>query len=54
MLRHAVASNAVDAGEYIVKNLSKSSLEDCADIAWAEANHAGSALIPIIKDRAGL
>ncbi|WP_193049714.1 DUF3718 domain-containing protein [Pseudoalteromonas undina] len=54
LLRHAVASNAVDAGEYIVKNLSKSSLEDGADIAWAEANHAGSPLIPIIKDRAGL
>lgn len=54
LLRHAVASNAVDTGEYIVKNLSKSSLEDGADIAWAEANHAGSPLIPIIKDRAGL
>ncbi|WP_213610531.1 DUF3718 domain-containing protein [Pseudoalteromonas sp.] len=54
LLRHAVASNAVDTGEFIVKNLSKSSLEDGADIAWAEANHAGSALIPIIKDRAGL
>ena len=39
---------------FVVKNLSKSSLEDGADIAWAEANHAGSALIPIIKDRAGL
>ena len=38
-----------------MKNLSKSSLEDGADIAWAESNgHAGSALIPVIKDRAGL
>jgi len=54
LLRHAVASNAVNAGEYIVKNLSKSSLSDGADIAWAEGNHAGSALIPVIKDRAGL
>ncbi|MFU2509860.1 DUF3718 domain-containing protein [Pseudoalteromonas sp. ASV78] len=55
LLRHAIASNATDAGEYVVKNLSKSSLEDGADIAWAESNgHAGSALIPIIKDRAGL
>ncbi|WP_283711248.1 DUF3718 domain-containing protein [Pseudoalteromonas prydzensis] len=55
LLRHAIASNAADAGEYVVKNLSKSSLEDGADIAWAESNgHAGSALIPVIKDRAGL
>lgn len=55
LLRHAIASNATDAGEFVVKNLSKSSLEDGADIAWAESNgHAGSALIPIIKDRAGL
>ncbi|HEA17282.1 MAG: DUF3718 domain-containing protein [Pseudoalteromonas prydzensis] len=55
LLRHAIASNATDAGEYVVKNLSKSSLEDGADIAWAESNgHAGSALIPIIKERAGL
>lgn len=55
LLRHAIASNATDAGEFVVKNLSKSSLEDGADIAWAESNgHAGSALIPIIKERAGL
>lgn len=55
LLRHAIASNAIDAGEYVVKNLSKSSLADGADIAWAEANgHGGSALIPVIKDRAGL
>lgn len=55
LLRHAIASNAVDAGEYVVKNLSKSSLSDGADIAWAESNgHGGSALIPVIKDRAGL
>lgn len=54
LLRHAVANNAVDAGEYVVKNLSKSSLSDGADIAWAESNFASSPLIPIIKDRAGL
>ncbi|WP_394192634.1 DUF3718 domain-containing protein [Pseudoalteromonas atlantica] len=55
LLRHAIASNAVDAGEYVVKNLSKSSLEDGADISWAESNgHGGSALIAVIKDRAGL
>ncbi|GEB72324.1 MULTISPECIES: DUF3718 domain-containing protein [Pseudoalteromonas] len=54
LLRHAVASNAVDTGEYIVKNLSKSSLSDGADISWAEGNHAGSPLIAVIKDRAGL
>ncbi|MEL0632185.1 DUF3718 domain-containing protein [Pseudoalteromonas carrageenovora] len=54
LLRHAVASNAVNTGEYIVKNLSKSSLSDGADISWAEGNHAGSPLIAVIKDRAGL
>lgn len=54
LLRHAVASNAVDTGEYIVKNLPKSSLEDGVEVTWAETNHAGSALIAIIKDRAGL
>lgn len=55
LLRHAVASNALDSGEYIVKNLSKSSLEDGADVSWAESNgHSGSPLITIIKERAGL
>ncbi|TGE84433.1 hypothetical protein C7Y70_06220 [Pseudoalteromonas sp. KS88] len=55
LVRHAIASNAVDAGEFVVKNLSKSSLADGADIAWAESNgHGGSALIAAIKDRAGL
>lgn len=55
LLRHAIASNAVDAGGYIVKNLPKSKLADGADIAWAEGNgHGGSALIGKIKARAGL
>ncbi|MCG7536293.1 DUF3718 domain-containing protein [Pseudoalteromonas rubra] len=55
MLRHAIANNAVDAGEFIVKSLPKSALEDGADIAWAESNgHGGSALIAAIKKRAGL
>jgi len=54
LLRHAVASNAVDTGEYIVKNLSKSSLADGADISWVEGNFASSPLIAVIKDRAGL
>lgn len=55
LLRHAIASNAVDAGEFIVKNLPKSKLADGSDIAWAESNgHGGSALIGAIKARAGL
>jgi hypothetical protein len=55
LLRHAVASNAVNTGEYIVKNLSKSSLADGADIAWAESSgNGGSPLIAVIKERAGL
>jgi len=54
LLRHAVASNAVDTGEYIVKNLSKSALADGADISWVEGNFASSPLIAVIKERAGL
>ncbi|WP_440053953.1 DUF3718 domain-containing protein [Pseudoalteromonas sp. T1lg65] len=55
LLRHAIASNAADAGEYIVKSLPKSALEDGSDIAWAEGNgHGGSPLIAIIKERAGM
>jgi hypothetical protein len=55
LLRHAIVSNATDTGEYIVKNLPKSMLEDGADIAWAEGNgHGGSPLIAVIKDRAGI
>ncbi|GAP76481.1 MULTISPECIES: DUF3718 domain-containing protein [Pseudoalteromonas] len=54
LVRHAVASNAVDTGEYIIKSLPKSSLEDGADLNWATSNHAGSPLIAAIKDRAGL
>ncbi|MBQ4832892.1 DUF3718 domain-containing protein [Pseudoalteromonas sp. MMG010] len=55
LLRHAVASNAVDTGEYIVKNLSKSSLKDGADLSWAESNGFGSSpLIAVIKNRAGI
>ena len=54
LLRHAVASNAIDTGEYIVKNLSKSSLADGADISWVEGNFASSPLIAVIKERAGL
>ncbi|MEJ6475729.1 DUF3718 domain-containing protein [Pseudoalteromonas piscicida] len=54
LLRHAIASNANDSGEYIIKSIPKSALEDGKDLAWAESNHAGSALIAVIKDRAGL
>ncbi|KAF7775398.1 DUF3718 domain-containing protein [Pseudoalteromonas citrea] len=55
LLRHAIASNAAGAGEYIVKNLPKSALKDGADISWAEGNgHSGSPLIAVIKARAGL
>ncbi|KZN56118.1 hypothetical protein A7985_14220 [Pseudoalteromonas luteoviolacea] len=55
MLRHAIASNAVETGKLIVKGLPKSALADGADIAWAESNgHGGSPLIAEIKKRAGL
>ena len=55
LLRHAIASNANDTGEYIVKNLPKSALEDGAAISWAESSgYAASPIIPVIKDRAGI
>ncbi|MGA4605382.1 DUF3718 domain-containing protein [Pseudoalteromonas maricaloris] len=54
LLRHAIASNAVDSGEYIIKSIPKSALEDGKELAWAESNHGGSALIAVIKERAGL
>lgn len=55
LVRHAVASNSVDTGEYIIKSLPKSQLEDGADLQWANNNgFAQSPLIAAIKDRAGL
>ncbi|KZN52038.1 DUF3718 domain-containing protein [Pseudoalteromonas luteoviolacea] len=55
ILRHAIASNAVETGKLIVKGLPKSALSDGADIAWAESNgHGSSPLIAEIKKRAGL
>ncbi|MFY8274344.1 DUF3718 domain-containing protein [Pseudoalteromonas sp. SSDWG2] len=55
LVRHALASNAVDTGEYIIKSLPKSALEDGADLEWANSNgFGGSPLIAVIKDRAGL
>ena len=55
LVRHAVASQAVDTGEYIIKSLPKSSLEDGADLNWATSNgFADSPLVAAIKDRAGL
>ncbi len=55
LLCHALVSGANDAGEFIIKSLPKSSLEDGADLAWANENgFGGSPLIAVIKERAGL
>ncbi|WP_105188288.1 DUF3718 domain-containing protein [Pseudoalteromonas sp. T1lg48] len=55
LVRHAVASQAVDTGEYIIKSLPKSALEDGADLNWATSNGYGdSPLIAVLKERAGL
>ena len=53
LIRFAVTNNAVGAGEVIVKQLPAAQITASGDIAWAEANHAGSALIAILKERAG-
>ena len=53
LIRFAVANNAVGAGEFIVKQLPATQITASGDIAWAEANHAGSPLIAILKERAG-
>ena len=53
LIRFAVKSNAAGAGEFIVKQLSAAQITASGDIAWAESNHAGSALIAVLKARAG-
>jgi hypothetical protein len=53
LIRHAVKSNAAGAGEFIIKQLPAAQISASGDIAWAEANHAGSALIAVLKERAG-
>ena len=55
LLRHAMASNATSAGEFIVKQLPKNKLASSGDYEWASANgHGASAIAAAIKDRAGL
>jgi hypothetical protein len=55
LLRHAIASSSAGTGEFIIKNLPKSTLSNGADISWAESNgHSGSPLIAAAKARAGL
>ncbi|MCT6698463.1 DUF3718 domain-containing protein [Rheinheimera sp. 4Y26] len=53
MIRHAVINKAAGAGEFIIKQLPAAQINASGDIAWAEANHAGSPLIAVLKDRAG-
>ncbi len=55
LLRHAMASNANDAGTFIVKKLSKSTLSNGADYQWAQDNgHGGSPIAAAVKERGGL
>ncbi len=53
LIRYSIAQKAVGAGEFIIKQLPASQITASGDIAWAEANHAGSPLIAILKERAG-
>lgn len=53
MVRFAVANNATNAGEFIIKQLPAAHFGASGDIAWAESNHAGSGLIAVLKARAG-
>lgn len=53
MVRHAVINKAAGAGEFIIKQLPAAQITASGDIAWAEANHAGSPLIAVLKERAG-
>lgn len=55
LVRHAMASNADDAGAYIVSQLPKSKLAEDGDVDWANSNgHGGSAVVAAIKERAGI
>ena len=53
MIRHAVINKAAGAGEFIIKQLPAAQITASGDIGWAESNHAGSALIAVLKERAG-
>lgn len=53
LVRFAVVSNAAGAGEFIIKQLPAAQISASGDIAWAEANHAASPLIAVLKERAG-
>lgn len=53
MIQFAIANNANNAGEFIIKQLPAAHISSSGDIAWAESNHAGSALIAVLKERAG-
>lgn len=53
LIRFAVKSNAAGAGEFIIKQLPAAQITASGDIGWAESNHAGSALIAVLKERAG-
>lgn len=54
MFCYVIESGVVDIGEYIVKNLFKSFLEDGVDIVWVEVNgYGGLLLIVVIKDCVG-
>ncbi len=52
MLRHAMVSGANDIGEYIVKSIPRSSLEDGSELSWAESNgYSGTPLYAALKER---
>jgi hypothetical protein len=53
MVRFAVANNANNVGEFIIKQLPAAHFGASGDVAWAESNHANSGLLAVLKARAG-
>ena len=53
LIRFAVVHNAAGAGEFIIKQLPATVISSSGDIGWAEANHAASPLVAVLKQRAG-
>lgn len=52
MLRHAMVSGANDIGEYIVKSIPRSSLQDGSELSWAESNgYSGTVVYEALKER---
>lgn len=53
LIRHAIKHNANDTGEFIVKQLPSSLVQQSGDSEWAQANgFANSPMLDVLKSRA--